>query len=78
MHIGNRRGVWRLHVVACPDRRWAGRIAILFDTECRVGRDVHGETELCIEDAALSREHATLAVTGVGVVVRDTRSRNGT
>lgn len=72
------RTVWRIHVAACPDRRWAGRVAILPQALCNLGRDVHGAHDLGMDDGALSRNHASLQVTSAGVEVRDRGSRNGT
>ena len=77
-HASAGTAVWRLHVVASPDRRWAGRVVILRDAAAQAGRDVHGEHDLDIVDGALSRVHATLLPGPTGVQVRDGKSRNGT
>ena len=74
---GRANSVWRLHVVACPDRRWAGRVVVLANATCNLGRDVRGPHDLAIGDGALSRHHATLQVGASSVQLRDNHSRNG-
>ena len=54
----------------------AGRRIALEDGSWTIGRD--RDNDLCIDDSALSRHHATLHVDGGSATIADARSANGT
>lgn len=65
--------VLRLQVVGGPD---AGQVVILPRGIVTIGR--HDECDLTLTDPDVSRRHASVTVTSMGVVVRDLGSTNGT
>ena len=67
-----------LHVVHHPDADVVGRRVVLEPgAELRLGRGDDALGPGGLEDPRLSREHASIAWLGSGVVVRDLDSRNG-
>lgn len=66
--------VWRLHLLASPDRRLAGTVLPLTEGTTDLGR----EGGIAVDDGLLSRRHLTLTVLGDRVRVEDQGSRNGT
>ena len=65
--------VLALHVAGGPA---AGRVVPLGRGRFRIGRAA--DNDLVLDDPDVSRRHATLAVTGTGITVRDAGSANGT
>ncbi|MSQ85209.1 MAG: FHA domain-containing protein [Myxococcales bacterium] len=72
--------VWRLHVLASADPRHVGQVIELPPGTTVLGRRPDpAASAICIDDALLSRNHASLTVVGDDTVaVCDIRSRNGT
>ena len=66
---------WRLHVVATPDPRLAGRQRDLAPGVTQIGRGCNG---MVIDDPAVSRAHISVQASSDGVWLSDLHSKNGT
>lgn len=71
-------GAWRLVAVHAPEPTEQGTVRVLGTDALRIGRAGAGDLDLPLQDAEVSRRHATLKPHEDGWRIRDDGSRNGT